>query len=83
MFVMGELERGEGRFASSRTAMARRCCLAIAVSFCWTMRRRLMASLSWTLILDTRDDEGAISKGWVGDESFKRFPDFEAAVEGC
>ena len=37
---------------SSSTAMARRCCFDIAVSFCWTMRKRVMASFSWTLILD-------------------------------
>lgn len=30
--------------------MARRCCLAIALSFCCTMRRRLIDSLSCTLI---------------------------------
>lgn len=37
---------------SSSCAIARRCCLAIAVSFCWTIRSRLIDSLSCTLILD-------------------------------
>lgn len=37
---------------SSSCAIARRCCLARAVSFCWTIRSRLIDSLSCTLILD-------------------------------
>lgn len=37
---------------SSSCAIARRCCLAMAVSFCWTIRSRLIDSLSCTLILD-------------------------------
>lgn len=39
---------------SSSCAIARRCCLAIAESFCWTIRSRLIDSLSCTLILDCR-----------------------------
>ena len=35
--------------ASRSWAMARRCCLDTASSFCWTIRRRAMESLSWTL----------------------------------
>lgn len=38
----------------------RRACLARAVSFCCTMRRRETESLSWTLILLVSVDEGAM-----------------------
>lgn len=37
---------------SSSCAIARRCCFAMAVSFCCTIRSRLIDSLSCTLILD-------------------------------
>ena len=62
--------------ASRSWAMARRCCFDTASSFCWTIRRRAMESLSCTLslawrwlascfelarkLLTMRDDEGAI-----------------------
>ena len=40
-----------------------------------------MASLSWTLILDTSDDEGAILKFRAG-ASFKVFLDHERYLRG-
>ena len=61
-----------GLRTSKRTAIARRCCLAIAVSFCCTIRRRLIASLSCTLIFDTRDDEGAILRTSLRRKSFEK-----------
>lgn len=49
---MGEERDGEwGGSTSSSWAIARRCCFAIAVSFCWTIRSREMDSLSCTLSL--------------------------------
>lgn len=48
---VGSVGEVDVRHTSSSWAMARRCCFAMALSFCCTMRRRLMESLSWTLIL--------------------------------
>lgn len=39
------------RHTSNSWAIARRCCFAIAVSFCCTIRNRDIDSLSWTLSL--------------------------------
>lgn len=50
--VNREGECGVHSNTSSSWAIARRCCLAMAVSFCWTIRSRLIDSLSCTLILD-------------------------------
>jgi hypothetical protein len=47
-----EEEEEEHRHNTSRScAISRRCCLALAESFCCTMRRRDMDSLSCTLSL--------------------------------
>ena len=49
-FVEGGQSDGD-QHTSRSCAISRRCCLALAESFCWTMRRRDMESLSCTFSL--------------------------------
>lgn len=55
--------RADSIFPDSRSwAMARRCCLDTASSFCWTIRRRAIESLSCTLSFAWGELEGLSQK---------------------